>query len=309
MTQKYVDHLKEDNSNLHIFYIDYDLDDNNCIVPMVRNFEDELFNDIPKFAFGETQLKKRLKNSEDLIPVVREAMKKMYSIPEIQNARNFYENSSNEDKYFKRGEFGELLLYHLLHEYFGAQSLISKIYFRDSGGLPAHGFDAVHLNIKTKELWLGEAKLYKNGTRAITALVQDLKEHFNRDFFNDEFTIITNRYQDEHDETPDFIKELISPDTKTLDRLVNINIALLAGFSSDVIANVPEDVSEEYINDDLSEDLMTEAKKLKEKLNSGKSTHPWNKRLNVYLLLFPVKDKREFVRQLHEKLKGAQRWI
>jgi len=41
------------------------------------------------------------------------------------------DSKSTEDKYIKRGEFGELLLYHLLHEYFGADALISKIYFKD----------------------------------------------------------------------------------------------------------------------------------------------------------------------------------
>lgn len=306
MTQEYIYHLKEDDSNLHIFYIDYDLNDDNQIIPMVRDFEDELFNDIPVFAFGETQIKKRIKNTGDILPIVREAMKKMYAIPEIQEARDFYSKASNEDKYFKRGE---LLLYHMLHEYFGAQSLISKIYFRDSGGLPAHGFDAVHLNMDTRKLWLGEAKLYKDGSRAISALAKDLTEHFNTNFFDSEFTIITNRYQDEHEETPDFLKKLISPNTKTLDKLVDINIALLAGFSSDVIANVPDDVSEEYIKNRLNNELILEAEKLKKKLDSDKSSHPWEKRLNVYLLLFPVKDKQEFVRKLHEKLKGAQMWI
>ena len=38
---------------------------------------------------------------------------------------------NTEDKYLKRGEFGELMLYHLLHEYFNADALISKIYFKE----------------------------------------------------------------------------------------------------------------------------------------------------------------------------------
>ena len=35
-------------------------------------------------------------------------------------------------------------------------------------------------------------------------------------------------------------------------------------------------------------------------------THPWNEHLNVFLFLFPVDDKKEFVKDLHLKLKGAQ---
>ncbi|KRL94570.1 hypothetical protein FD10_GL000511 [Lactiplantibacillus argentoratensis DSM 16365] len=56
------------------------MNDDNQIIPMVRDFEDELFNDIPVFAFGETRIKKRIKNTGDILPIVREAMKKMYAI-------------------------------------------------------------------------------------------------------------------------------------------------------------------------------------------------------------------------------------
>lgn len=42
-------------------------------------------------------------------------------------------------------EFIELLLHLLLREYKHTIPLISKVYFKDSAGVPAHGFDAVHI--------------------------------------------------------------------------------------------------------------------------------------------------------------------
>lgn len=34
--------------------------------------------------------------------------------------------------------------------------------------------------------------------------------------------------------------------------------------------------------------------------------HPWNEHLNIFLFLFPIDNKKEFVKDLHLKLKGAQ---
>ena len=51
---------------------------------------------------------------------------------------------------------------------------------------------------------------------------------------------------------------------------------------------------------------MEEVKRLNEKMNSLLSKHQWIERLNIYLLTFPLDNKREFVSSLHQKLKGAQ---
>lgn len=296
------------NKRVHVFHIKFDLLDNG-LEQLKDKFNDELFDDIPAFAFGTEVLKNRV-HEKGIIPTVREAMKKMYAIPEIQDAQAEYLNSSNtEDKYLRRGEFGELLLYHLLHEYFNADALISKIYFKDSAGLPAHGFDAVHVDIENKTLWLGESKLYKNSTSAIDELVKDVigftdssgkvhKGHFSTDFFNSEFQIITNRVHDSNVEYPDFIKKLIDPNTRTLDKLANINVALFAGFDSEAI-NM-------YDADCFQDKLHNEVEKLRMRANEGLKDHPWNKQLNVFLFLFPLDDKRSFVSSLHQKLKGAQ---
>jgi len=307
MSHHHSDYVRH-NENVHVFHIKFDLLDDG-LNQVKGKFNDELFDDIPAFAFGPENMQTKI-NEKGIIPTVREAMKKMYAIPEIQDAQMEYLNSSNtEDKYLRRGEFGELLLYHLLHEYFNADALISKIYFKDSAGLPAHGFDAVHVDIESKTLWLGESKLYKKSTSAIDELVKDVigftdskgkkhMGHFSTDFFNSEFQIITNRVHDANVEYPEFIKNLIDPNTRTLDKLANINIALFAGFDSDAIKTYDEDFFQAKLHD--------EVEILRLRANKGLKDHPWNKHLNVFLFLFPLDDKRAFVSSLHQKLKGAQ---
>lgn len=282
---------------LHIYYIKFDLLDDGY-GQVKDKFYEELFNDIPDFALG-TDVVNRKSKTIGMVPTIREAMKKLYSIKEIQEARKEYlDSNSTEDKYIKRGEFGELLLYHLLHEYFGADALISKIYFKDSVGSVAHGFDAVHVDTSNNILWLGESKLYKDSSSAIRELAKDVTEHFNVDFMNSEFQIITNRINDSNIPCNDFIKKLLDPNTTTIERLANINVCLFAAFESNSLAN--------FNKDSFEETLKNEVDRLSKKMNGLLKEHAWVDDLNVYLLLFPLDNKREFVSSLHRKLKGAQ---
>ena len=291
---------KEISNNVHTFYIGFDLDDFGRISQVKKKFYDELFDDIASFAFGSHNVMKRIKEPQDISKVQREALRKMYNIPELQEASRYYlESDLVEDKYLKRGEFGELLLYHLLHEYFNADALISKIYFKDSMGLPAHGFDAVHVDSDNQILWIGESKLYSDSSSAIDALMKDLEEHFRISFFDSEFVIIENRVHDSDIELDDFMKKLINPQTKVLDKLVNINIALFAGFDSKSLQEFKDEES-------FKKKLESEIEILEQKAFKKIKTHPWNDHLNVFLFLFPVDDKKEFVKDLHLKLKGAQ---
>lgn len=296
MSHKHTTNI-EISDNLHIYYIDFDLLDSGY-GQVKDKFYNELFNDIPAFAFGTDVMNRKIEEI-GLVPTVREAMKKIYSIKEIQEAsREYLDYKSTEDKYIKRGEFGELLLYHLLHEYFGADALISKIYFKDSVGGVAHGFDAVHVDTSRQILWLGESKLYKNSSTAINELAKDVINHFNVNFFESEFQIITNRVHDTKINCDDYIIKLLNPETKILDKLASINICLFAGFESNNLLN--------FNKNNFEETLMEEVKRLNDKMNSLLSKHPWIERLNIYLLTFPLEDKREFVSSLHQKLKGAQ---
>lgn len=307
MTHNHTEHTRYP-KNVHAFYIGFDLLDNGLEQDKL-SFYNELFDDIPAFAFGPEVLEEKC-NSLGIVPTLREALKNIYAIPEIQEASiEYLESNNTEDKYIKRGEFGELLLYHLLHEYFDADALISKIYFKDSKSLPAHGFDAVHVDVGNQILWLGESKLYVSGTRAIDELVKDVigftdakgqfhKGHFSTDFFNTEFQIITNRVHGSKYNYPDFIKKLIDPSTKTLDKLASINVALFAGFESSVL--------ESYGTKEFEDKLSNGISRLKDRSNEGLSTHAWNNNLNLYLFLFPVDNKRELVSALHQKLKGGQ---
>ena len=296
MSHNHTDNIKI-KDQLYTFYISFDLCDNGY-GQSKNKFYEELFNDIPAFAFGENIMKKKV-NEVGIVATVREAMKKIYSIKEIQSAREQYiESSDVEDKYIKRGEFGELLLYHLLHEYFDAEALISKIYFKDSAGSVAHGFDAVHVDVNTRTLWLGESKLYVDGTLAIKELAKDLFNHFTMDFLGSEFQIISNRLSDLNDKHDEFISKLLDPNTKILNKLADIKVCLFAGFESKSLKH--------FDKEKFDKELIAEVLRLYEVMDKESKSHKWREKLDIYLLLFPYDNKKEFVVSLHNKLKAGQ---
>lgn len=283
--------------NFYTFYIGFDLCDDGY-GQLKDKFYDELFDDIPAFAFGESVMNKKVADV-GIMPTVREAMKKIYSIKEIQDAREKYSALTDvEDKYIKRGEFGELLLYHLLHEYFDAEALISKIYFKDSAGSVAHGFDAVHVDVNTRTLWLGESKLYVDGTLAIKELAKDLFNHFTMDFLDSEFQIISNRLSDSNDKHDEFIFKLLDPNTKILKKLADIKVCLFAGFESKSLKH--------FDKEKFDKELIDEVVRLYEVMDKESKSHKWREKLDIYLLLFPYDNKKEFVVSLHNKLKAGQ---
>ena len=103
-----------------------------------------------------------------------------------------------EEKYLKRGEFGEVILHLLLRDFIETVPLISKIHFKDADGITIHGFDAVHigpsvLNHSERSLYLGESKLYNCGKTGVRELINDIKNHFKRDFLRREFALISKK--------------------------------------------------------------------------------------------------------------------
>lgn len=91
---------------------------------------------------------------------------------------------------------------------------------------------------------------------------------------------------------------MLDPNTRTLDKLANINICLFAAFESESLVNFNED--------DFEETLKEEVENLDKRMGNLLSKHTWVKHLNVYLLTFPLDNKRDFVASLHQKLKGGQ---
>lgn len=239
-------------------------------------------------------------------------------------------------RYYNRGEFGELILHLLLRDFIGTIPLLSKIYLRDAYGTTIKGLDAVHIgpdltDNTLESIYFGESKLQGSGEVGITELIKDIKDHFNRDFLNGEFLLIGNKknnfipideYADKNSKMKyiDFLekknhwysqlREVQRGHIKMQDLFKSVTIPMLCTYTSKVLSSHSDETSDLF-----EKEITNEIEKLKkifldklEKLKTQvKDSGPITTNLNVILMLFPVPDKKELVKRLHEKLYHQQR--
>ncbi|APY00475.1 HamA C-terminal domain-containing protein [Lacinutrix venerupis] len=302
-SEKIITH-KINDTELSTFLVGFDIDDNGESKYRIKHLINKLSDVIIEFAFGFHEGEDTPNN--EILSKLTEAAQSIYKIDAFQKVKDIYNNGTIEDdledKYLRRGEFGELILHLLLRDFHNTIPLLSKIYFKDSFGATVHGFDAVHIEPNTKTLWLGESKLYKNGKLGVKKLIQDIEEHFKSDYLNDEFLIVSKK-QKYWDNIPEkeYWLDLMNKSTKLIDKLDSINIPLLCTYNSDLFISHSDENDQTFINEYLDE--MKELKKYFDDNNN----HPLKTKLNIILILLPVQNKDELVKGLHNKLSSLQK--
>lgn len=260
--------------------------------------------------------------------ILKEAAKSIYGIKAFQDSKTKYVDEDSEladdieDKYLKRGEFGELILHLLLRDFHSSLPLLSKVYFKDTDGATVHGFDSVHiapdLNDSTKmSLWLGESKLYKDGKAGVYNLTKDIEEHFNEDYLRREFALISkkkesyialDRFKDlnKTDDYKSYLEEkdkwydLLDEKNKLEDIISSVTVPMVCTYSSEVFNNNDNEDAEGF-----KDELSNEITQIKAHFDKHLKT-PIPADINILLILFPVPSKKELVKKLHIKLDHLQ---
>ena len=292
-------------ADLNTYLVGFDINDHNESKYRWKELINLLQEVIFEFAFGHHLEPDRTK----LIAQLSNAAKSIYRIEEFIKVKEIYvDNCSCIDdddglrkSDLKRGEFGELILHLLLRDFHSTVPLLSKIYFKDSYGVPVHGFDAVHIQPENKTMWLGESKLYTDGKKGVEALIKDIKEHFQCDYLNNEFMIISKKIEP-YDNIPEKEEwlQLMDGKSKLKDILNSVTIPLLCTYSSDNFSSYDDENQSEFV-----ESYEKEVRNLKKNFDE-KNDHPLRSNLNIVLLLFPVQCKNELIKRLHKKLYTLQ---
>lgn len=256
---------------------------------------------LPEYAFADNEqpIKPHL-----YMKKVREAARCMYDTSAYKAINKYYieqddtfEEEAKSARAIGRGEFGEILLHLLLRDFKGTIPLVSKLYFKDSRGVPAHGFDAVHISPEENILWLGESKLYTGATAGLTDLINDLKHHVTKDFLSSEYTIIKKNLLVNNIPDRDYWIERLSKNVRLGDMISQVNIPMLCVYND---TRRFEKCLNEAIEDivPIFEPRFRELKQYFDDNNDA----PLKNKLNIILFLFPVMDKEKFVMELHKRL-------
>jgi hypothetical protein len=233
---------------------------------------------LPEFALKHSECQSL--DSSNAVELIEKAAKSIYST----------------DKYKLRGEFGELILHIILRQVFKTLPAISKMYYKDSRNDTVKGFDCVHV-VPTEnglQLWIGEVKFYTKIDQAIYDVVSELEKHTGRDYLRDEFVAITNKIDDSW-VYAEKLKLLLDED-KSLDEIFDsISIPILLTYDSEAINNFSK-ITEEF--------KISFEKEVLGNWNKFKSKN-LPKNISIYLILFPLKSKKDIQDKLHKEL---QKW-
>lgn len=293
--------IRVDDSDLASFLVDSDINDMGNYEWRMKELAEAIINVVPEYVFANHMGGSILQS--DIIELVRESARAIYKVKEYELMRRCcVDNDKNalqewqKSGYVNRGEFGELLLHLLLREYKGTIPLISKVYFKDSPGVPAHGFDAVHITPDEQILWLGESKLYGDVKKGLKELLKDLDKHFKKDYINEQFSIIKKNLENNSiPQRNEWVKKL-SKCNKLSEQIKMINIPMLCVYTDDIYNKFADIANSQAFT--YHENSIRKLKKFFEDNNS----HYLKNKLNVILFMFPIKDKMEFVTELHKRL-------
>lgn len=89
----------------------------------------------------------------------------------------------------KRGEVGEILLHAVCRQEFGTLPVIARLFYKFRSNDQVTSVDVVHITFDEKtqkvDLWLGEAKLYKNLRQARSKAIKSVSALWNAEFLSE----------------------------------------------------------------------------------------------------------------------------
>lgn len=148
---------------------------------------------------------------------------------------------------------GEVLLHAICRGQFGSSTLVKKVWFRTSVNVPYNGFDSVHVvHAEGKlQLWLGEAKFYKSGPKAVAQIIKDMETHLKADYLKSEFALIGPKIEDDHPHAAE-MKALIRENATLDDVFDSVVLPALLVYDSPVTSK-HNATTDEYLTELVAE--------------------------------------------------------
>jgi len=282
--------------------INHDLNDQGNFSFMEKEFVDEVMNCLPEYAMGYDV---GTVSPMQMIPYLRETAKSVIRLKKIEQIKNYLDANTPYEQWDKgiykiynsKGIFSELILHFILSEFKGTIPLISKIYFRDSNAIEAHGFDAVHITTEDKKLWLGETKFYNDGKQGIRELIDDLVNHFNHDYLKEQFVVISRALVHNNEMREEWINKL-NEANRLEEKLNMIVIPLLCIYEDGIADKVISAINSGTTADTLYFEHVSALKDYFDKNNEYKN----KERVQVLLILLPVQSKNRIVAEMLKRI-------
>lgn len=199
-------------------------------------------------------------------------------------------------------ELAEIVLYGIMHNYYGALPVVPKIFYKQNTQDNAKGADSVHIVIEEDSdfsLWFGEAKFYNSIENArLSSVVESVGNSLKTEKLKKENSIITNMADVDrlvvNEELAAKIKQALSPDN-SMDNIkprLHIPILLLHECSITAAAKEMDDDYRKKLRDYHLNRATAYFTKQVETLSDKVAKYS---SIKFHIILFPVPDRKELV--------------
>ncbi len=180
---------------------------------------------------------------------------------------------------FKKGDYGELLLFIILSVIYNVPKFVTKVRLRSSIKEQIKGFDCAHFTIEKSVpiLWLGEAKFHKTFSGALIDAMKSIKAHFEKDYLEDEISILYSNVEANKNVDLAALKKVLRG--KSLDD-VKFRVPILLTYDSIVIQNNTE------IKKKFEDDLKVELDKINTSIEN--KTIKIGSNIELLFIIFPL---------------------
>ncbi len=202
------------------------------------------------------------------------------------------------DKYERRGEVGEIAAHAICRTYFNTLPVAARVNYLSASNDPVKAFDLVHVRYVDGddiELWLGEAKFFKNRNDAIKDAIASIKGHITAGFLKNEKLLLGPQVSNDIPHSAK-IKKLLSAEASLDDLISSAVFPVLVAANSDATS------SHASLNDGYSAEVVEEMNALWKKLEASGLTE----KIRLKLIYVPLGDKDALNKAFDERLKGLQ---
>lgn len=157
----------------------------------------------------------------------------------------------SQAKKYKKGDYGELLLFLILSFFYPTDRFVTKVKLRSSCKEQIKGFDCAHFSIDDEgkaQLWLGEAKFHNSYHNAITSVFKEIDDHCGLEYLDKELSILALNNEINKDSTiyPQ-IQDILDRNISLED--VDIVIPALLTYDSKTIKNNSDIKADDFVKD------------------------------------------------------------
>lgn len=202
------------------------------------------------------------------------------------------------EKYERRGEVGEIAAHAVCRTYFGTIPVAARVNYLSASNDPVKAFDLVHVryvNGDNIELWLGEAKFFKNRNDAIKDAIASINSHITAGFLKNEKLLLGPQVSNDIPHNAK-IKDLLSAEASLDELIASAVFPVLIAANSDAASNHAS------ATDGYSVEVADEMNAMWEKLKTSGLTE----KIRIKLIYVPLGDKDALNKAFDDRLKGLQ---